>query len=81
MQTSQQREFKEYIDNTQVSIWVVKHTLPLRKPAPVYLTVFDIPYRADGYFEMDDYGNAVIIPYCYASAYFYALQPNWRYHC
>lgn len=43
----------------------------------MYETVFDIP----GAWQMDDYGDAVRIIYCYETVHFFYLQPNWTYHC
>ena len=44
----------------------------------MYETVFDIP----GFFwEMDDYGTAVYIPYRFEAPRFYELQPWFEYHC
>lgn len=42
----------------------------------MYETIFDIP----GYWEMNDYGDAVAITHSYGAIYFYSLQPWYQYH-
>ena len=58
----------------------IKKNLTLARSSVMYTynTVFDI---SPGYWEMDNYGTAVLVTYCYGSVYFYEFQPWFEYHC